>query len=108
LGEPGHPAILRFLKLTIDAAHKKGISAAMCGELAGDARSTAVLTGMGLDEFSMSASSIPLIKKIVRGTTLKSCQDLAEKVLRGASIKENDDTVQAWMSENFPPEENGI
>jgi phosphotransferase system enzyme I (PtsI) len=108
LGEPGHPAILRFLKMTIDAAHKKGIKAAMCGELAGDADSTAVLVGMGLDEFSMSASAIPLVKRIIRGTTLKSCQDLAERILRGASIKENHDTVQTWMSENFPPEENGI
>jgi phosphotransferase system enzyme I (PtsI) len=94
--------------MTIDAAHKKGIKAAMCGELAGDADSTAVLVGMGLDEFSMSASAIPLVKRVIRGTTLKSCQDLAERILRGTSIKENHETVQAWMSENFPPEENGI
>jgi phosphotransferase system enzyme I (PtsI) len=55
LAQPTHPAVLRLLKNTIDAAHKRGIKAAMCGELAGDPAAAALLLGLGLDEFSMTA-----------------------------------------------------
>jgi phosphotransferase system enzyme I (PtsI) len=56
LSDPHHPAVLRFIKRTIDAAHEKGIKAAMCGELAGDPSAAALLVGLGLDELSMTAS----------------------------------------------------
>ena len=102
LGEPFHPAVLRFLKRTIDAAHEKGIKAAMCGELAGDPMATAVLLGMGLDEFSMAASLIPHVKKIIRGTSFESCKKLANEVLNGWSIAEVRASVKAWLAENAP------
>jgi phosphotransferase system enzyme I (PtsI) len=102
LGDPYHPAVLRFLKYTIDAAHKKGIKAAMCGELAGDPSATALLIGLGLDEFSMTASSISRIKKIIRGTTLESCRNLVAEALTGRSIAEIRAVVQAWMADNAP------
>ncbi|MDR2717348.1 MAG: phosphoenolpyruvate--protein phosphotransferase [Treponema sp.] len=102
LGESHHPAVLRFLKRTIDAAHEKGIKAAMCGELAGDTSATALLLGLGLDEFSMTASSIPRIKKIIRSTSLKSCQKLAAECLNGRSIAEIRASVQRWMADNAP------
>ena len=60
-----HPAVLRLIKMTIDAAHKEGKFCGMCGEMAGDERATAKLVEMGLDEFSMSASSILGAKKII-------------------------------------------
>jgi len=100
LGESHHPAVLRFLKRTIDAAHERGIKAAMCGELAGDISATALLIGLGLDEFSMTASSIPRIKKIIRGTSLESCQKLAAECLNGRSIAEVRASVQQWMALN--------
>jgi phosphotransferase system enzyme I (PtsI) len=98
LGDPHHPAVLRFVKRAIDAAHERGIKAAMCGELAGDPSATALLLGMGLDEFSMTASSIPLVKKVIRGTSLESCKALAEECLRGKSIAEVRASVNAWNS----------
>jgi phosphotransferase system enzyme I (PtsI) len=101
LGESHHPAILRLLKWTIDAAHEKGIKAAMCGELARDPSATALLVGLGLDEFSMTASAIPQIKKIIRGTSLASCRKLAAEALRGQSIADVRASVKAWMADNM-------
>jgi phosphotransferase system enzyme I (PtsI) len=102
LGDPYHPAVLRFLKHTIDAAHKKGIKAAMCGELAGNPLATALLLGLGLDEFSMTASSIPQIKRIIRGCSFESCKKLAAQALNGRSVVEIRALVQDWMAKNKP------
>jgi phosphotransferase system enzyme I (PtsI) len=104
LSRPEHPAVLRLLKRTIDAAHERGIKAAMCGELAGDPAATAVLVGLGLDEFSMSASSIPIIKRIVRRVSFSECRSLAETVLSGRTADDNSRIVREWMA-NLPPEE---
>ncbi|GHV17512.1 phosphoenolpyruvate-protein phosphotransferase [Spirochaetia bacterium] len=104
LAQPGHPAVLRFLKNIIDAAHGEGIRAAMCGELAGDGGATALLLGLGLDEFSMTSSSIPPVKQVVRGVTLESCRSLAEKALACESYLQVSALVEAWMSEHFPVE----
>jgi phosphotransferase system enzyme I (PtsI) len=108
LGESHHPAVLRLLKQTIDAAHKQGIKAAMCGELAGDLSATAILVGLGLDEFSMTASSIPLVKQIIRRVSLESCKVLAEQALRGRSIAEVRAAVTEWMAHNTSAEIHGI
>jgi phosphotransferase system enzyme I (PtsI) len=102
LGEACHPAVLRLLKRTIDAAHEKGIKAAMCGELAGDPFAAAFLLGMGLDEFSMSAASIPVVKRIIRSTTLESCRALAERTLQARSIAAVKSEVDEWMAHNAP------
>jgi phosphotransferase system enzyme I (PtsI) len=104
LAQPCHPAVLRLLKTTIDAAHDRGILAAMCGEMAGDPMSTALLLGLGLDELSMAAPAIPQIKRIIRGLTLKDCRALAEKALKGVSYIRNAALVESWMAERFPPD----
>jgi phosphotransferase system enzyme I (PtsI) len=100
LGNPFHPAVLRFLKQTIDAAHEKGIKAAMCGEFAGEPLATALLTGLGLDEFSMTASSIPRVKQIIRSASLESCKALAQECLSLRSTREIRLVVDKWMSDN--------
>ena len=66
LYKPFHPAILRLIKMTIDASHKKGKWTGMCGELAGDPEAIPKLVEMGIDELSMSPSKIPEAKKIIR------------------------------------------
>jgi phosphotransferase system enzyme I (PtsI) len=100
LTQPFHPAVLKLLKMTIDAAHAGGIKAAMCGELAGTVLATPVLLGLGLDEFSMAASSIPLVKRIIRGTSLEECRSLAEKAMAGVSYQETYAMVNAWLAEH--------
>jgi phosphotransferase system enzyme I (PtsI) len=102
LAQPSHPAIIRFIKNTIDAAHSQGIAAAMCGEMAGDPGMTALLLGLGLDEFSMAAPSIPHVKRIIRSVTLHESRLLAEELLKGSSFKANDALLKAWMAEKFP------
>jgi len=97
LGDPNHPAVLRFIKRAIDAAHERGIKAAMCGELAGDPLAAMLLAGLGLDEFSMSASSIPQIKNIIRSTSMESCRALAQEAMREQSIAGVKAAVEKWM-----------
>lgn len=65
LYNPMHPAVLRLIKMTIDGAHKHGKWVGMCGEMAGDEAAIATLVEYGLDEFSMSATSILTAKKII-------------------------------------------
>ena len=65
LYNPMHPAVLRLIKMTIDAAHNEGKWCGMCGEMAGDETAIETLLKYGLDEFSMSASSILIVKKII-------------------------------------------
>jgi phosphotransferase system enzyme I (PtsI) len=104
LAQTLHPAILRFLKNTIDAAHAKGIKAAMCGEMAGDHSVTPLLLGLNLDEFSMAASYIPLVKQVVRKLDFSACQKLAAELLKGSSSVENRALLKAWTAENLPRE----
>ncbi|MBE6043261.1 phosphoenolpyruvate--protein phosphotransferase [Clostridium thermopalmarium] len=65
LYNPHHPAVLRLIKMTIDAAHKEGKWCGMCGEAAGDESMIPILVEYGLDEFSMSATSILKAKQII-------------------------------------------
>ena len=102
LAQPLHPAVLRLIKNTIDAAHGKGIRTAMCGEMAGDPNMTALLLGLGLDEFSMTASAIPQVKQIIMETNISLCRELAAEILKGTSSSANKDTLMAWMAAHFP------
>lgn len=88
LYNPISPSILKLIKQVIDISHLHGKWTGMCGELAGDERVTTLLLGMGLDEFSMSSSSIPKIKEIIRKTSFSKAQELAKKVLNVATRKE--------------------
>ena len=81
LYQPYNPAILRLIKMTIDGAHKEGKWCGMCGEMAGETNAVAVLLGLGLDEFSMSASSILQARKIVCSMNKREMEVLAEKAL---------------------------
>ena len=81
LYQPLHPGVLRLIKHVIDASHDQGKFTGMCGELASDPVATMILLGLGLDEFSMTASSIPLIKNILRSVSKAECEEVANKAL---------------------------
>ncbi|GHU27842.1 phosphoenolpyruvate-protein phosphotransferase [Spirochaetia bacterium] len=88
LAQPFHPAIIRLIKRTIDAAHHAGIKVTLCGELAGNPSAAKLLIGLDLDVFSMRAQSIPTIKQIIRQTTLEECHHLAKQVLSSTTIQQ--------------------
>ncbi|MDC9589602.1 phosphoenolpyruvate-protein phosphotransferase PtsI [Xenorhabdus sp. XENO-10] len=99
LYNPMSPAVLSLIKQVIDASHAEGKWTGMCGELAGDERATLLLLGMGLDEFSMSAISIPRIKKIIRNTTYDDAKALAEQALTQPTAQELMDLVDTFTRE---------
>lgn len=81
LYNPMTPSVLNLIKQVIDASHAEGKWTGMCGELAGDVRATALLLGMGLDEFSMSGISVPHVKKLVRSINFADAKALADEAL---------------------------
>ncbi len=88
LYNPLSPSVLNLIKMVIDASHAEGKWTGMCGELAGDERATLLLLGMGLDEFSMSAISIPKVKQLIRGTNYTEAKAMADKALASATVAE--------------------
>ena len=94
LYQPLNPSLLRLIKMTIDGAHKEGKWCGMCGEMAGDELAVPLLIGMGLDEFSMSATSILAARKMVRN--LKKCdmEKLVEKAINLRTAEEVEELVK--------------
>jgi phosphotransferase system enzyme I (PtsI) len=89
LYDPFHPAMLRLIRYVIDQGRRHNIPVGMCGELAGDPLATLMLVGMGLDEFSMNAPSIPVIKNIIlqnSGTTAKAVWEKVAEMSRSVDI----------------------
>ena len=76
-----HPAVLRMIAQTVEAAHKAHIWAGICGELAGNVLAAPVLVGLGLDELSMNAPHIPEVKSAVRKYSMKQAKQIAQKAL---------------------------
>jgi phosphotransferase system enzyme I (PtsI) len=97
LYDPLHPAILRTLHQVIRAAHQEKIWVGLCGEMAGDPLFTLVLLGMGLDEFSTSAVSIPEVKKVIRSVRFDRARMMAEHALTLPTSEE----VRQYLSQSM-------
>jgi phosphotransferase system enzyme I (PtsI) len=100
LYEPLNPAILRLIQMTVDACHRHGKWVGMCGEMAGDPQCVPLLLGMGLDEFSVSMSVIPEIKKVIRLMPFDKAQVIAREALK----LRTPDEVLDLIREGVPPE----
>jgi phosphoenolpyruvate-protein phosphotransferase/dihydroxyacetone kinase phosphotransfer subunit len=81
LAQALNPAVVRLIRQTVTCGHSAGIWVGMCGELAGNPDATALLVGLGLDELSMSAPSIPSVKEAIRNITMEDARLLAETVM---------------------------
>lgn len=81
LYQPYNPSILRLIKNIIDASHKEGKWTGMCGEMAGDQIAVPLLLGLGLDEFSMSATSILKTRSLIKKLDSKEMKELADKAV---------------------------
>lgn len=99
LYNPMIPSVLNLIKQVIDASHAEGKWTGMCGELAGDERATILLLGMGLDEFSMSAISVPRIKKLIRNVNYQDAKLLAEKALQQPTAAEIEQLISDFLAE---------
>jgi phosphotransferase system enzyme I (PtsI) len=96
-----HPAVLKLIKQSIDAAHRNGIWVGLCGEMAADPLATILLVGMGVDELSTSAMSIPEIKKIIRSVKLEEAKTLAQEVLKLSTVSETEKLLNEDYAERF-------
>ena len=92
-----HPAVLRLIAMTIDAAHKYGKRADICGELGSDAAAIPILLGLGMDELSVSIPSVPTVKAQVRALKIEDWRSLAREALNCSTAKEVRELVKKQL-----------
>ncbi|REH75331.1 phosphoenolpyruvate--protein phosphotransferase [Staphylococcus felis] len=88
LYQPYNPSILRLVKQVIEASHKEGKWTGMCGEMAGDETAIPLLLGLGLDEFSMSATSILKARRLIQNLSTTEMTQLADRAVNCATVDE--------------------
>ena len=98
LYQPLNPSVLRLIKMAIDGAHKEGKWCGMCGEMAGDELAAPVLLGLGLDEFSMSATSILPARKIINSLSYAKMKELAEEAVASSTEAEVVELIKNTIS----------
>jgi phosphotransferase system enzyme I (PtsI) len=104
LYQPLHPAVVRSIKHTVDAAHQTGIEVSLCGEVAADPYCVPILLGMQVDSLSMNPQAIPGIKRIIRQTTMDQCKDLLSQVLKSDNVNVVNRLVKDSIFRQFPEE----
>ncbi len=97
LYQPNNPSLLRLVASTINGGHSQKRWVGMCGEMAGDILSVPLLLGLGLDAFSMSATSIPQARKIINNLSSAECVELAQKALNLQTIDEVNKLVTKFL-----------
>ncbi|MDU4962301.1 MAG: phosphoenolpyruvate--protein phosphotransferase [Sporomusaceae bacterium] len=95
LYQPLHPAVLRLIKTAVDASHAHGKFTGMCGELAGEALAAPLLLGLGLDELSMNAASMPWVKQVIQRLSLAEASQTAAAALE----LETPEAVKAYLTD---------
>jgi phosphotransferase system enzyme I (PtsI) len=101
LYEPLHPAVLRSLKMVVDAAHAAGIDACMCGEMAGEPEYLPILLGLGFDELSMNAISLLRVKKILRRCSRAEAVKLVSHALSFVTAQEVETFLKIEIAANY-------
>lgn len=99
LYDPFNPAVLRLIAHVISCGHKYGKFVGMCGEMAGEPLAAPLLMAMGLDEFSMSASSIPKVKAVIRSLDISRCRELWERAQKCSDGKEIRNLLETELSD---------
>ena len=100
--EPLHPAVMRMVRDVVQVSRKLGIRVAMCGEMAGDPLYIPVLLGLGVEELSMNPISIPVVKRVIRMTSLGEATKIARQALALATVEEVNEYVNQEMDHRFP------
>ncbi|MEO0093044.1 MAG: phosphoenolpyruvate--protein phosphotransferase [candidate division WOR-3 bacterium] len=102
LYDHSHPAVLKLIKETIDAAHRHNIWIGLCGELASDPLGIVILIGFGIDELSMAPASVPLAKEIIRNLDFGKAKMMVERVQELNTPLEVTRYLQKEINEKFP------
>ena len=97
-----NPAVIRAIKMIVDAGHKRHVWIGMCGEMAGDPLATVLLMGLGLDELSVNPSILPEIKKIIRSVKHKDARKVAEKMLTLSTEDEIKEFLASLVRNKIP------
>ncbi|MCX8072766.1 MAG: phosphoenolpyruvate--protein phosphotransferase [Candidatus Binatia bacterium] len=88
LYEPLHPAVLQAIANVVNAAKAAGRPVSLCGEMASEPLCAVLLMGLGVEDLSMSAFFIPIVKRLIRGVSFERAQSMAEEALRLSTVKE--------------------
>ena len=100
LYNPLHPAILRLLRQTVDAARAKGKKVFMCGEMAGDTLHIPILLGLGIQEFSMNPNAIPLAKQTIRSLNVGEARSFLCDIMKEKTAQAVMERVQMRFGQN--------
>jgi len=95
--QPFHPAILRLIHQVVEVGRKADISVALCGEMAGDPLCAPILLGLGIDELSLNATRIPIIKKIIRTLSFQESKKDLEKIFHLETATQVRDFIKKKM-----------
>ena len=104
LYEPLHPAVLRLIRRVVDGGHDARIPVSMCGEMAGEPFFSYVLLGLGLDELSMNAMSIPMVKRILRKSVAYEAKEFVGGLLQHGTAAEIGKFLRKKLEDVFPEE----
>ncbi|MBI4231098.1 MAG: phosphoenolpyruvate--protein phosphotransferase [Planctomycetes bacterium] len=102
LYQPAHPAVLRLIHETVQAAQEAGIHVSVCGEMSGDVQFTMLLVGMGLREMSLAPILIPEVKRVICALDANAARDLARKALQMGDAAETLALLREQTSEAAP------
>lgn len=100
--QPGHPAVLRLIRQTIEAAHQAHIKVGLCGEMASEPILAFILIGLGIDNLSMSPLSLLQIKKMIRSISMKEAKKVVDEVLKLSTAQEVEDVSLAQLKTIVP------
>jgi phosphotransferase system enzyme I (PtsI) len=101
--QPAHPAVLRLLQTVIEAAHRHNIWVGICGEMAADVVLMPMMVGLGVDELSAGATSIPRIKRAIQALNYEEARELVARCVLNETAEENQKELET-MSQRLYPE----
>jgi phosphotransferase system enzyme I (PtsI) len=102
LYQPAHPAVLRLLQTVVEAAHRHNIWVGVCGEMAGDAVLIPALVGLGIDELSAGAASIPRIKRAIQALNYEEARQLVARCVLNESAEANQAELEQMARRLYP------
>lgn len=102
LYQPGHPAILRMLKMVVGIGRKHNTPVSVCGEMSGEVKYILLLLGLGITNISLTPKMIPEIKKVIRSTTLKTAKEIANKIFSFDESGETEKFLEEKVVELVP------